>query len=157
MLFKFILFLFFVVSLSFSNHIVFGTHETDHRFTVYGIVKDSAGIFQPNVKVMVSDILTGEGNTVFTDQNGYYEVLLHLHNNNLGDEIKITAGKEVKSIKASFNPEDRKTERKAEVDVQISRPNDAKSGYGWNIAAGILFLGGFIILLRTIYQRKMAK
>ncbi|MBI1820777.1 MAG: carboxypeptidase regulatory-like domain-containing protein [Nitrospirae bacterium] len=151
--------LFFIVCLNvFGKNKAFATHETDHRFTVYGTVKDSSGAPQPNVKVMISDTVTGEGNTVFTDQKGHYEVLLHLHNNNLGDEIRIMAGKEIKTIKALFNPEDKKTERKTAVDVEMVEFRGAKQGYGWSVAAGILFVMGFLFLLKRLFQqRKMLK
>ena len=138
-----------------GKNVVFATHETDHRFTVYGVVKDSSGIPQANVKVMVSDTLTGEGNTLFTDQKGNYEVLLHLHNNNLGDEIRIMAGKEVKSVKAFFIPEDKRTERKTEVNIELSHSKPVRNnGYGMSVAAGILFLSGFLFLLRTVFRQK---
>ena len=152
---QFFLCLFFIVCLNiFGNNRVFATHETDHRFTVYGTVKDSSGAPQPNIKVMISDMVTGEGNTVFTDQKGHYEVLLHLHNNNLGDEIRITAGKEIKMIKALFNQEDKKTERKTAVDVVMAGFGGAKQGYGWSVAAGILFVTGFLFLLKRLFQQR---
>jgi len=102
---------------------------------------------------MVTDSLTGEGNTVFTDERGYYEVLLHLHNNNQGDEIQITAGTVVKSIKATFNPEDKHTERKSEVNLEFAPTPGADGTKSWSIAAGILLFGGILFLLKKLYQQ----
>lgn len=137
---------------------VLATHETDHRFTVFGVVKNSSGVPQSNIKVMVTDTLTGEGNTVFTDERGYYEVLLHLHNHNLGDEIRITAGSVVKSIKATFSPEDKHTERKSEVNLEFAPATGANVTKGWSVAAGILLFCGMLFLLkRLVQQRRLAK
>lgn len=102
---------------------------------------------------MVTDALTGEGNTVFTDERGYYEVLLHLHNNNLGDEIRVTAGPVVQSIKAVFNPEDKKTERKSEVNLDFIPTPFPDKTKGWSVAAGTLLFGGILFLLKRLYQQ----
>jgi hypothetical protein len=130
------------------------THETDHRFTVFGVVKNSSGVPQSNFKVMVTDTLTGEGNTVFTNERGYYEVLLHMHNNNLGDEVRITAGSVVKSIKADFNPEDKHTERKSEVNLEFAPTASESPTKGWTVAAGILLFCGILFLLKRLYQQR---
>jgi hypothetical protein len=136
---------------------VLATHEVDHRFTVFGFVKSSSGVPQSNIKVMVTDTLTGEGNTVFTDDRGYYEVLLHIHNNNLGDEIRITAGSVAQTIKASFNPEDKHTERRSEVNIDFKESNDLKMTKGWSIAAAfLLFVSALFIFIRLFQQRKLA-
>jgi hypothetical protein len=139
-----------------SGKAAFATHETDHRYTIHGLVKEASGIPRPNVKVTVSDTLTGEGNTVFTDQNGFYEVLLHLHNSNLGDEIRVSAGSMAKVIKAEFNPEDKKTERKAEVNFEFAPPEGRKSNKGWSLIAGILLVIGFIFLTATVFKQRKA-
>jgi hypothetical protein len=132
------------------------THETDHRYTVHGLVKEASGVPRPNVKVTVSDTLTGEGNTVFTDQNGFYEVLLHVHNSNLGDEIRVSAGSMVKVIKADFNPEDKKTERKAELNFEFAHSEERKNNQGWSLIAGFLLVIGFIFLTATVFKQRKA-
>lgn len=107
---------------------------------------------------MVSDTLTGEGNTVFTDEKGYYEVLLHLHNSNLGDEIRISAGTIIQSIKVNFNPEDKKTERKSEVNLEFPEVLNTKKDKKWSLVAAVLFGGGiFFLLIRIVQQRRMEK
>lgn len=140
-----------------SGQVLLATHETDHRYTVYGIVQDKEGHPRVNVRVMVTHDKTGDGNTVFTDQNGYYEVLLHLHNNNLGDEVLVKAEGETKTIHVAFDPSNKTTERKHEVNVQIGGKEPARKPALFNYIAGALFsIGLFGFFLVYLRQRKMA-
>ena len=136
-----------------SGEVVLATHETDHRFTVYGVVKSRTGQPRVNVRVMVTH--ADDGSTVFTDSNGYYEILLHLHNSNLGDEIRIVSEKEVKTIKAVFDPNDKVTERKVAVNFEAV---GEKKGFGletsWNYLAGILFSLGFVFFLIIYFRQR---
>ena len=133
------------------------THDTQHRFTVFGQVRDEAGKPMQNVRVIVTDNrLEEEGGTTFTDQNGNYSQLLHMHNDNLGDEIVIKAEDREKRINAVFNVQDRQTERKARVDfgpteqeVQVAQ----RWRYAGYIAAALLVIGG-LMSLRLIMTRK---
>lgn len=144
--------------LTVSGQVLLATHETDHRYTVYGIVEDKEGHPRANVRVMVTHDKTGDGNTVFTDQNGYYEVLLHLHNNNLGDEVLVKAEGETKTIHVTFDPSDRTTERKHEVNVQIGGKEPARKAGLFNYIAGGLFsVGLFGFILIYLRQRKLAQ
>ena len=106
----------------------FGTHEADHRFTVYGTVYDDQGQPAPDVKVFVVDVRVDQGVTAFTDRSGKYEALLHLHNADLGDEIVVTALKERKTVRADFNPKDKSTPRKVRLD--FGAPGAGSSSMG---------------------------
>ena len=150
-----ILAFFFLLSLEKS---ALATHETDHRYTVFGVIRNASGVPQSGIRVMVTDTLSGEGNTVFTDENGRYEVLLHLHNNNLGDEIRIVAGKNSKTTRALFNPDDKQTERKSEVNFDLSSPALPADSRAWSYAAAFLLLAGALVLARRIsHQRRPGK
>jgi hypothetical protein len=92
------------------------THEAEHRFTVYGYVRDDNGKPLSSERVIVVDKRLDQANTTFTDHEGYYEALLHIHDTDLGDEIAVMAGEKQKSIRAEFDPKDHETERKARVD-----------------------------------------
>ncbi len=96
--------------------VLFASHAADHRFTVEGFVcgKDSL----PNVKteVLVKDTRITVGQTVTTDDDGYYKVTLHLHNDNVGDPLLVEAGGEQQNFKIQFDPTDLETERKLRVD-----------------------------------------
>jgi len=127
----------------------FATHETDHRFTVYGTIRDDQGHPVADTKVIVVDPRLDEGMTAFTDRNGDYEALLHLHSTDLGDEIVVTALDRRKSVRAEFDPNDKVTVRKARVD--FGAPGTGGLGSGWfgvpvlavaalTVGAGIVFL-----------------
>jgi len=136
---------------------VWATHDTQHRYTVFGYIRDEQGKPLQDVRVIVADTRLDEGGTAFTDEKGYYELLLHLHNDNLGDEIVIKARDKEKRIKANFDPQDRVTERRAEVDFgpsALQSPADQRwrySGYG---AAAVLIVGA---LISWRFARKKAK
>jgi len=133
------------------------THDTQHRFTVFGQIRDEGGKPMQNVRVIVTDNrLEEEGGTTFTDPNGFYSQLLHLHNDNLGDEIVIKAEDREKRINAVFNVQDRQTERKARVDfgpteqeVQVAQ----RWRYAGYVAAALLVIGG-LMSLRLIMTKK---
>lgn len=151
------LFLASILDFTAWDHPVWATHDTQHRYTVSGYVRDDRGKALQDVRVIVTDTRLDEGGTVFTDENGYYELLLHLHNDNLGDEIVIKARDQEKRIKANFNSQDRFTERRAEVDFGPSTLQSSTDqrwryyGYG---AAAVLVVGA---LISWRFTRKKAK
>ena len=114
---------------------VFATHEADHRFVVYGTVYNDHGRPVRDAKVFVVDTRIDQGTTAFTDRQGKYEALLHLHNSDLGDEIVVTALGERKSVRAEFDPEDRTAARKARVDFGIAGEKPSGSP---NLKGGIV-------------------
>jgi hypothetical protein len=133
---------------------VFATHEIDHRYTVYGTVHDDRGIPIPDAKVIVVDPRLDEGMTAFTDRNGDFEALLHLHNTDLGDEIIVTVLDQKKTIRAEFDPNDKVTVRKTRVD--FGTPGTGRPGSGWygnrTLTGAVLIVAAaavFIILRRS--------
>lgn len=133
------------------------THDTQHRFTVFGQVRDEKGKPMQNVRVIVTDNrLEEEGGTTFTDPNGFYSQLLHLHNDNLGDEIVIKAEDREKKINAVFNVQDRQTERKTRVDFGPTE-QEIQTAQRWRYAgygtAALLVIGG-LMTLRLVMTRK---
>ncbi len=137
---------------------VWATHEANHRYTVYGYVRDAKGQAAQDTKVMVVDNRIGEGSTAFTDKNGYYEVLLHLHDTNVGDEIAITTPDETKTITAQFNPDDHMTERKVQVDFGAPPPAGTSGNTAtlWMYGTGIALAIAAFVYWRT-YSRKQMK
>lgn len=104
---KYLLVIFFL--LVFSG-IALGTHEADHRYIISGFVRDESGAALKNVVVHLEH-KGGEKKKVKTSRSGYYEVLFHLHNENLGDEILIRAGELEKTVKVIFDVEDTASSR----------------------------------------------
>ena len=131
----------------------FATHETDHRFTVYGTVRDDRGNPVADARVIVVDPRLDEGMTAFTDRNGDFEALLHLHNADLGDEIIVTALDQKKTIRAEFDPNDKVTVRKARVD--FGAPGSGRPKSGWDESR--IWIGAVLIVAAAtifmVYQR----
>jgi cytochrome oxidase assembly protein ShyY1 len=103
----------------------FAMHETDHRFTVSGYVYDKQGKPVKDARVHVRDLRDQkvEGVTTYTDGAGYYKAVLHLHNDNAGDPVQVTAVQEklgleeAKTVRATYSATDLTTERQATVHI----------------------------------------
>ncbi len=100
-------------------------HETDHRFTVSGYVYDKQGKPVKDARVHVRDLRDQkvEGVTTYTDEAGYYKAVLHLHNDNAGDPVQVTAieeklgFEEAKTLRAAYSAADLTTERQGTVNI----------------------------------------
>ncbi len=136
----------------------FATHEADHRFIVHGTVHDDRGNPVADARVIVVDPRLDEGMTAFTDRNGDFEALLHLHDTDLGNEIIVTALDQRKTVRAEFDPNDKHTERKTRVD--FGAPGSGRPGFGWydsrTLAGAALIVGAAaaFILFRCYRRRK---
>ena len=127
------------------------THEADHRFEVYGTVRDDKGQPQAKTKVIIVDSRINQGTTVFTGENGEYKGTLHLHNSDLGDEITIAANGQRKTVRADFDPEDTEATRKVRVDFGApGAPGSGSSGVGRNavIAAVVLIALALVVMAK---------
>lgn len=131
------------------------THEVDHRYIIFGSVRDESGRPLPDTRVIVTDTRLGDGLTTFTRKDGSYEVTLHLHNENLGDEVVVSAHGEEKRITASFDPSDKFTERRRRVDFG---PEQFKAnGRSWvYYSIGFILLAGTLIYI-GIFRKRSGK
>jgi len=119
------------------------THETDHRFTISGYVRDTDGKPVKDVRVQARDLRDQSVDPVntYADGSGFYKVVLHLHNTNAGDPIQVSIKDErsgvdeVKKIRAEFNPNDRRTEREARVNFGPELERTPISGVGGLVGA----------------------
>jgi len=119
------------------------THEVDHRFVVSGAVRAADGTPRANVKVVAAHPRTPLSETVFTDRNGAYSVLLHLHDSDAGDPVTVTVGDEVKTITAAYNPRDHRTPRQMQVDFGASVAAESDPSLWWvGIGGGVAVAGG---------------
>ncbi len=105
-----------LVGTLFVPSVLFASHAADHRFTVEGFVCGTDGRPGAKAEVLVKDTRITVGQTVTTDDDGYYKVTLHLHNDNVGDPLLVEAGGEQQNFKIQFDPNDLETERKLRVD-----------------------------------------
>ena len=99
---------------------IFVKTKVEHGFIVYGYVRDKTGKPVPNLPVKAQPLKEGrEGHEGKTDREGYYEIFLHIHNEDAGTKIVVSADSVKKEITATYNPEDKVTKRQAAVDLVI--------------------------------------
>src|SRR5437667_9030571 len=99
---------------------IFVKTKVEHGFIVYGCVRDKSGNTVPDLPVPAQPLKEGrEGHTVKTNKEGYYEIFLHIHNEDVGTKIAVSANNVKKEITANYNPEDKVTKRQAAVDLVL--------------------------------------
>ena len=110
----------------------FAMHERDHRFTLYGTVRDGSrfpGVRLPNQTVVVRDAQTNkELQRGLTDADGKFSIVLHVHNSDVGKRVVLESAGVSKQLALQFEPNDVTTERRAQVDIVVftrSAPNAA--------------------------------
>lgn len=136
-------FIFFLLFFLASPGSVSATHEADHRYTVSGYVRDAAGTPLSGLNITLEH-KGGEKKIRVTDRRGYYEVLFHLHDDNAGDEVIVAVGNETKKLTVAFDPEDRFTDRRGQVDFGAPGKDSENSWIYWT--GGMLFVGAVIYL-----------
>ena len=150
------IFLIFILSLiSLSPKPALATHEADHRYVVSGYVRDAEGNALKGVDVLLEH-QSGQKQKVTTNGYGYYEALFHLHDDNLGDEITVTSGTEVKKVKVSFTPGDKVTYRGATVDFGAPGKASPYSWVYWTGGVGFLAVMVYFGLFRKKKKKKEA-
>lgn len=99
---------------------IFVKSRVDHGFIVYGYVRDKAGKPVPDLAVLAKPLKEGrESHDGKTNKEGYYEIFLHIHNEDSGTKIVVSAKDAKKEITATYNPEDKVTKRQAAVDLVL--------------------------------------
>lgn len=101
--------------------IAFATHEPDHRYIVLGYVRDGAGKPLAGVEVRVVRERTGLAYPARTDGEGFYLVIVHLHDEDQGDALAVSTQGSRGRIVATFDPQDTRVERGTRVDIEGGR------------------------------------
>ena len=110
---------------------VYAEHEIDHRFVIEGYVCKGGGQPAGEVEVVARDTRVSVGKAVYTDGNGYYRIQLHLHNDNAGDPILVSALDQEQRIKAQFDPKDLHSERRTVVTFGSGCDRSEHSDNAW--------------------------
>ena len=97
---------------------IFVKTKVEHGFIVYGYVRDKAGKPVADLPIKAQPLKEGrEGHDGKTNKEGYYEIFLHIHNEDAGTKIVVSANNVKKEVTATYNPEDKVTKRQAAVDL----------------------------------------
>ena len=105
------------------------THLPDHRFLVLGFVTDAEGRPVSGTRVVVTRLRTGYEYPTSTERDGFYLVILHVHDEDEGERLSFD-GKGVKGeIRARFDVSDKKLERGTRVDVRGDRLVETRSAF----------------------------
>ncbi len=98
------------------------THDVDHRYVVLGYVRDAAGRPIQGRHVEVIREKTGLAYDTETDEAGFYAVAVHLHDEDLLDRLRVTAGPAMLRVQARFNP------------LNVRRPRGTRVDFGGGAA-----------------------
>lgn len=107
----------------FPASLLYALHEADHRFTVKGRICGDDGEGIGAVVVSVKNTRAGISGNGKTDSDGFYEVVLHLHNENQGDPLVVRSSEFESTGRVELDPNDSTTERIVTIDLgQPCRP-----------------------------------
>jgi mono/diheme cytochrome c family protein len=95
--------------------------KVEHGFTVYGYVRDGGGKPVAGVDVQAKPLKAeGHAGSAKTNPEGYFEIFLHLHNEDSGTKIVVSAKGISKEIVATYDSNDKVTKRQASVDLSVA-------------------------------------
>ena len=99
---------------------VFVKSDVQHGFTVFGYVRDKKGKSVPGIEVHVMpQTKGGHGASGKTNDSGYYEIFLHMHNENVGATVQVSAKSVKEEFVATFDPNDKVTKRQKSLDLVL--------------------------------------
>jgi hypothetical protein len=95
------------------------THAPDHRFIVLGYVTDEARRPLAGAPIIVTRVKTGLEYRTRTEPDGFYLVVLHLHDEDEGERLSLAAGSTAYAqLTARYDVRDKRVERGTRVDVR---------------------------------------
>lgn len=102
---------------------VFVKSNVEHGFTVFGYVRDASGRALPGTEVhAMPQVKGGHGASGKTNEAGYYEIFLHMHNENAGATVEVSAQGVKKTFVADYDPSDTITRRQQALDLTVAAP-----------------------------------
>jgi hypothetical protein len=97
------------------------THLPDHRYVVLGFVTDAGGQPVANARVVVTRLKTGLEYPTTTERDGFYIVVVHIHDEDEGERLGLALSAAKGEVRARFDPRDKKVERGTRVDARADR------------------------------------
>jgi hypothetical protein len=108
---------------------VAATHLPDHRFLVLGYLTGPDGRPLAGVPVVVTRLKTGLEYPTRSEPDGFYFAVLHLHDEDLGERVRIRAGTAVGEVRVQFDVANRKVERGTRVDFRDGRMTEDRRAF----------------------------
>src|SRR5215470_10730831 len=105
-----------VTALVLAGGVANATHLPDHRFLVLGYVVDADGRPVAGARVIVTRLNFGAEYPATTEKDGFYLVILHLHDEDEGERLAIDAKGVKGELRARFDVSNKKVERGTRVD-----------------------------------------
>ncbi|MBI2524975.1 MAG: carboxypeptidase regulatory-like domain-containing protein [Candidatus Rokubacteria bacterium] len=104
-----------------------GTHEVDHRYLVIGYLQDEQGQPLRRAPVRATRERTGLSYEAATEDNGFYLLVIHLHDDDVGDALRVTAAGATVRVEARFAPWEGRRHRGTRIDFQRGKGRNARS------------------------------
>jgi hypothetical protein len=105
------------------------THLPDHRFLVLGYVTDVEGHPVAGVHIVVTRLKTGLEYPTTTERDGFYIVILHLHDEDEGERLRVDVKGMKAEVRARFDTRDKKVERGTRVDIRADRVVENRAAF----------------------------
>lgn len=100
---------------------VFVRSNVEHGFTVFGYARTPSGQGVAGLTVRATPkVKGGHGSSGKTNKVGYYEIFLHMHNENAGSTVEVSAHGVKKTFVANYDPNDKVTKRQQSVDLTVA-------------------------------------
>ncbi len=133
---------------------VLSLHELDHRYDVAGYIlsADQQAIAGVSVVGHVEGERMGSGRS---DSNGYYRFRMHLHDSDVGRDLRLKTPEYEGTVRVSLTPGDASTERIHHVNFIGGKLMEGelagRGGISTTLVAGA---GGAIILLASFFATR---
>jgi hypothetical protein len=111
------------------------THQPDHRFIVLGFVTDAQGRPVPEAAVVVTRVRTGLEYATRTEPDGFYLVVVHLHDEDEGERLHVRGTGASGEIRARYDVAQRKVERGTRVDLRAGGLVELRAAFAETLRA----------------------
>lgn len=111
------------------------THAVDHRYVVVGYVRDGAGRGVAGTQVRVVRERTGLAYEAQTGSDGFYAVVVHLHDHDVLDPLDVTAGRVTVRVEARFERLDHSHARGTRMDFTPTKAVEQQEAFARTLDA----------------------
>ena len=147
-----------------TAHDVSAEHTMDHRYTIWGYVKDADGAPLKGTLVAVTDGRETRLGVARSGANGRYSIRLHLHNSDIGRLLGVEANNVSRQFRVTFSPNNITSVRTHRVDflgrqaVEILRPDRSLTTYILlAIGAAAVIIPAFLYVTGRVKRKRRPK